>query len=142
MYKHILIATDGSELAGKAVTAGLALAKRLGAKVTAVSAIEPWLSIASSDTAAAFMEYQKAAEQDVARILGQVSTTAREHGVKCETITVTQAAAEAIIDTANSAQCDLIVMSSHGRRGLARVLLGSQAMRVLTLSCVPVLVCR
>jgi nucleotide-binding universal stress UspA family protein len=142
MYKHILIATDGSELAGKAVTAGLALAKRLGAKVTAVSAIEPWLSIASSDTAAAFMEYQKAAEQDVARILGQVSTTAREHGVKCETITVTQAAAEAIIDTANSAQCDLIVMSSHGRRGLARVLLGSQAMRVVTLSSVPVLICR
>src|SRR4029450_13990239 len=101
MYKHILIATDGSELAGKAVTAGLTLAKRLGAKVTAVSAIEPWLSIASSDTAAAFMEYQKAAEQDVARILGQVSTTAQEHGVKCETVTVTQAAAEAIIDTAN-----------------------------------------
>jgi nucleotide-binding universal stress UspA family protein len=142
MYKHILIATDGSELAGKAVTAGLALAKRLGAKVTAVSAIEPWLSIASSDTAAAFMEYQKAAEQDVARILGQVSTTAQEHGVKCETVTVTQAAAEAIIDTANSKQCDLIVMSSHGRRGLARVLLGSQAMRVLTLSSVPVLICR
>jgi nucleotide-binding universal stress UspA family protein len=142
MYKHILIATDGSELAGKAVTAGLTLAKRLGAKVTAVSAIEPWLSIASSDTAAAFMEYQKAAEQDVARILGQVSTTAQEHGVKCETVTVTQAAAEAIIDTANSKQCDLIVMSSHGRRGLARVLLGSQAMRVLTLSSVPVLICR
>ena len=47
MYKHILIATDGSELAGKAVAAGFALAKRLGAKVTAVTAIEPWLSIAS-----------------------------------------------------------------------------------------------
>ena len=60
MYKHILIATDGSELAGKAVAAGLALAKRLGAQVTAVTAIEPWLSIASSDTAGAFMEYQKA----------------------------------------------------------------------------------
>jgi nucleotide-binding universal stress UspA family protein len=142
MYKHILIATDGSELAGKAVAAGLALAKRLGAKVTAVTAIEPWLSIASSDTAAAFMEYQKAAEHDAARILGQVSTVAQEHGVLCETVTVTAAAAEAIIETANSKQCDLIVMSSHGRRGLARVLLGSQAMRVLTLSSVPVLVCR
>jgi nucleotide-binding universal stress UspA family protein len=132
MYKHILIATDGSELAGEAVAAGLALAKRLGAKVTAVTAVEPWLSIASSDTAAAFMEYQKAAEQDAARILGQVGTVAQEHGVLCETVTVIEAAAEAIIKTANSKQCDLIVMSSHGRRGLARVLLGSQAMRVLT----------
>ena len=142
MYKHILIATDGSELAGKAVAAGLALAKRLGAKVTAVTAIEPWLSIASSDTAAAFMAYQEAAGHDAARILGQVSTVAQEYGVQCETITVNEAAAEAIIETANSKQCDLIVMSSHGRRGLARVLLGSQAMRVLTLSSVPVLVCR
>lgn len=142
MYKHILIATDGSELAGKAVATGLALAKQLDAKVTAVTAIEPWLSIASSDTAAAFMEYQNAAQQDAARILGQVSTTAQGYGVRCETVTVTETAAEAIIETANSKLCDLIVMSSHGRRGLARVLLGSQAMRVLTSSSVPVLICR
>jgi nucleotide-binding universal stress UspA family protein len=66
MYKHILIATDSSQLAGKAVEAGLALRKRLGTKVTAVTAIEPRLSIASSDTAAAFMEYQNAAEHDAA----------------------------------------------------------------------------
>jgi len=142
MYKHILIATDGSELAGKAVAAGLDLAKRLAAKVTVVTAIEPWLSIASSDTAAAFMQYQKAAELDAVRILGQVSATAQELGVQCDTITVTETAAEAIIETANNKQCDLIVMSSHGRRGLARVLLGSQATRVLTLSSVPVLICR
>jgi len=140
MYKHILIATDGSELADKAVATGLALAKGLETKVTAVTAIEPWLSIASSDTAAAFMEYQK--ERDAARILGKVGTTAKMHGVQCETITVTETAAEAIIATAKSKQCDLIVMSSHGRRGLVRVLLGSQAMRVLTLSSDPVLICR
>jgi len=108
--------------------------------VTAVTAIEPWLSIASSDTAAAFMEYQK--ERDAARILGKVGTTAKMHGVQCETITVTETAAEAIIATAKSKQCDLIVMSSHGRCGLVRVLLGSQAMRVLTLSSDPVLICR
>ncbi len=142
MYKHILIATDGSELAGKAVAAGLALAKRLGAQVTAVTAIEPWLSIASSDTAAAFMEYQKAAQQDAARILGELSTTAQAQNINCQTISVTDGAAEAIIETANNKHCDLIVMSSHGRRGLARILLGSQAMRVLTLSSVPVLICR
>ncbi len=125
MYKHILIATDGSELAGKAVAAGLALAKLVGAKVTALTAIEPWLS-----------------EQDAAPILGKVSMTAREFDVQCETVTVTDEAAEAIIEASKSKQCDLIVMSSHGRRGLARVLLGSQAMRVLTLSSVPVLICR
>ena len=107
IYKHILIATDGSELAGKAVEAGLALGKRLGTKVTAITAIEPWLSIASSDAAAAFMEYQKAAKRDAARILDQVSTVAQEHGVLCETVTVTEAAAEAIIKTADSKQCDL-----------------------------------
>jgi nucleotide-binding universal stress UspA family protein len=88
------------------------------------------------------MQYQKAAEHDAARILGQVSTAAQELGVQCETVTVTESAAEAIIETANSKKCDLIVMSSHGRRGLARVLLGSQATRVLTLSSVPVLICR
>jgi nucleotide-binding universal stress UspA family protein len=142
MYEHFLIATDGSELAGKAVAAGLALAKQLGAKVTAVNAIEVWPLIESADTAAAFMEYQKLAENDAVRILGQVSAAAQEQGVCCETVTVTGSPAEAIIETANSKQCDLIVMSSHGRRGLARVLLGSQAMRVLTLSSVPVLICR
>jgi nucleotide-binding universal stress UspA family protein len=88
------------------------------------------------------MEYQKAAEHDAERILDQVSTVAQEHGVLCETVTVTEAAVEAIIKTADCKQCDLIVMSSHGRPGLARVLLGSQAMRVLTLSSVPVLICR
>ena len=142
MYKHILIATDGSELAGKAVATGLELAKRLGARVTVLTAIEPWLTIANSDTAAAFMEYQKAAESDAVRILGQVSAAAQEQGVQCATMTVTETAAEAIIETAKNKDCDLIVMSSHGRRGLARLLLGSQATRVLTLSSVPVLICR
>jgi hypothetical protein len=64
------------------------------------------LSIASSDTAEAFMEYQKAAEQDVARIVGEVSTTAKKHGVQYDVVIVTQAAAEAIIETAKSKQCD------------------------------------
>jgi len=145
MYRHILIATDGSELAGKAVAAGLALAKQLDAKVTAVTVIEPWPSIAKHiaiSHAAAFMEYQKAAKHDAARILGEVNRTAQNLGVQCETVTATGSAAEAIIETANGKPCDLIVMSSHGRRGLVRVLLGSQAMRVLTLSSLPVLICR
>ena len=144
MYKHILIATDGSELAGKAVTAGLALAKQLNANVTAVTATEPWTAMVTGEAALAFPveEYEKSAAEDAARILGEVSTTAKAQGVQCETVRVSDFAAEGIIETAKARGCDLIVMSSHGRRGLARMLLGSQAMRVLTLSTVPVLICR
>lgn len=142
MYRHILIATDGSELAAKAVAAGLALGKQLNAKVTAVTATDPWSAIVTGEAAVAFLEYQKAAEKDAERILGEVSATAKAQGVKCDTVHVNDLAAEGIITTAKARGCDLIVMSSHGRRGLARVLLGSQATRVLTFSSVPVLICR
>jgi nucleotide-binding universal stress UspA family protein len=144
MYKHILIATDGSELAGKAVTTGLALAKTLNAKVTAVNATEPWTAMVTGEAALAFPveEYEKGAEESAARILSEVSAAALKQNVLCETIHVKDFPAEAIVSTAKAKGCDLIVMSSHGRRGLARVILGSQATRVLTLSTVPVLICR
>jgi nucleotide-binding universal stress UspA family protein len=144
MYKHILIATDGSELAGKAVTTGLALAKTLGAKVTAVNATEPWTAMVTGEAALAFPidEYEKSAAETAAKVLGGVKAAAAKQGVACETTHVMDFPAEAIIETAKARGCDLIVMSSHGRRGLARVLLGSQATRVLTLSTVPVLICR
>ena len=79
MYKHILIATDGSELAGKAVTTGLALAKQLKAKVTAVTASEPWTSMVTGEAAFAFPveEYEKAAAENATRILGEVSAPRR-----------------------------------------------------------------
>jgi nucleotide-binding universal stress UspA family protein len=144
MYKHILIATDGSELAGKAVTTGLALAKTLGAKVTAVNATEPWTAMVTGEAALAFPieEYEKSAAENAAKILSEVSAAAKKQGVACETVHVNDFPAEGTIATAKARGCDLIVMSSHGRRGLARVFLGSQAMRVLTLSTVPVLICR
>src|SRR5581483_4603078 len=100
MYKHILIATDGSELAGKAVTTGLKLAKALASKVTAVTATEPWTEMVT---------------EEAARILGDVSAAAKAAGVACETVHAKYFAAEAIIDTAKARGCDLIVMSSHGR---------------------------
>jgi nucleotide-binding universal stress UspA family protein len=144
MYKHILIATDGSELAAKAVTTGFALAKALGAKVTAVNATEPWTAMVAGEAALAFPveEYDKGAAESAARILAEVSDVARKQNVACETVHAKDFPAEGIIATANAKGCDLIVMASHGRRGLARVLLGSQAMRVLTLSTIPVLICR
>ena len=144
MYKHILIATDGSELAGKAVTAGLALAKTLNAKVTAINATEPWTAMVTGEAALAFPieEYEKSAEENAAKMLAEVSAAAKKQGVACDTVHVNDFPAEAIIATAKARGCDLIVMASHGRRGLARMILGSQAMRVLTLSTVPVLICR
>ena len=144
MYKHILIATDGSELAGRAVTTGLTLAKALKARVTAVTATEPWSAMVTGEPALVFPieQYEKAAAENAARILSGVSTAAKGSGVECETVHVNDFPAEGIVETAKVKGCDLIVMASHGRRGLSKLLLGSQTTRVLTLSTVPVLVCR
>jgi nucleotide-binding universal stress UspA family protein len=144
MYKHLLIATDGSELAGKAVATGLQLAKALGAKATAVTVTEAWATMVPGEGAFVFPveEYERAAARNAARILADVAARAQELGVPCETVHVTEFPAEGIILTAKDKGCDLIVMASHGRRGLSRVLLGSQAVRVLTHATVPVLICR
>src|SRR5262245_21815080 len=123
MYKHILIATDGSDLAAKAVATGLALAKELKANVTAVTATEPWMAMVSPEGAALSFpidEYEKAAAENAARILAKVREDAANAGVACETLHATNFPADAIIEVAQSRGCDLIVMSSHGRRGLAR----------------------
>jgi len=144
MYKHILIATDGSELAGRAVTTGLALAKVLKARVTAVTATEPWSAMVIGEPALVFpiKEYEKATAENADRILSGVSSSAKDAGVKCETVHVNDFPAEGIVETARAKDCDLIVMASHGRRGLSKLLLGSQTTRVLTLTEMPVLVCR
>ena len=144
MYKHILVATDGSELAAKAVAAGLELAKAVNARATVVTVTEPWTSFLTGDPALTFPidDYEKAAAANAEQLLGSVSTSAKAMGVACETVHAIGFPSEMIIETAKAKSCDLIVMASHGRRGLARVLLGSQAMKVLTESTVPVLICR
>jgi nucleotide-binding universal stress UspA family protein len=144
MYKHILIATDGSELARRAVTAGLALAKALEVRVTVVTVTEPWSAMVIGEPALAFPieDYEKAAAENAARILASAGGAAKDAGVACETVHVSGFPAEGIIATAKDKGCDLIVMASHGRRGLAKLILGSQATRVLALSTVPVLICR
>ena len=145
MFKHILIATDGSELAQKGVDQGLALAKALGAKVTAVTVTEPMAAMMVGEAAIALPldDYDKAASANAAQILAGVGAAAAKAGVACDTLHVKdQYPAEGIVEAAKARGCDLIVMTSHGRRGLSKLLLGSQATRVLTLSEVPVLVCR
>jgi nucleotide-binding universal stress UspA family protein len=145
MYTHILIATDGSELAAKAVTQGLAIAKALGARATALTVTEPWVAVAPGEVAMAFpvKEYDESVTANAARILKAVEDQAMSLAVPCDTVHVKdQFPAEGIIETATLHNCDLIVMASHGRRGLMRLLLGSQANKVLTQSTVPVLICR
>jgi nucleotide-binding universal stress UspA family protein len=145
MYKHLLVATDGSDLAARAVTAGLTLARHLGAKVTILTATEPWSTMTGGEGSAfdfPIEEYEKAAVSQAQGILAKVSDEAKAAGVDCETVHVRDFPAEAILATANARGCDLIVMASHGRRGMARLLLGSQAARVVTMSSIPVLVCR
>lgn len=144
MYKHVLIATDGSDLAQKAVTHGLALAKALGARVTAVTVTEPLATLITGDVIAfPTEEYERAVTQSAQAILSAVTETAKEHGIACETLhEKDQFPAEGIIHAAKSGGCDLIVMASHGRRGLSKVLLGSQTTQVLTHTSIPVLIYR
>lgn len=145
MYAHILIATDGSDLANNAVEQGLTLAKTLGSKVTAITVTEPWTAAVSGEWAVAFPveEYEKAAASNALKVLAQVTEQAKRIGVPCETVHVQdQFPAEGIVAEAKARGCDLIIMASHGRRGIAKFVLGSQATRVLAHSTVPLLICR
>ncbi len=145
MYKHILIASDGSELAQKAVDQGLALAKALDAKALAVTVTEPLSMVAPGEVAITFPidEYEKGAAATAAEILSGVAAAAKAAGVACETLHMKDSyPAEGIVAAAEKQGCDLIVMASHGRRGLRRLVLGSQANEVVTHSTIPVLICR
>lgn len=145
MYRHILIATDGSELAGKALDHGLALAKGVGAKVTLLHVTEPFPVVMSEEAILAnpIEDYDKAVVASAEKILGRASEAAAKAGV---TATArhekNQYPAEGIVKAAGAVGADLIVMASHGRRGISKLLLGSQATEVLTHSKIPVLVCR
>jgi nucleotide-binding universal stress UspA family protein len=147
MYRHILIPTDGSELAGRAVQHGLSLAKSIGAKVTALT-VEGSFDVYRVpvsrlyEMSGAFAEHAERAKAHAQRILDGVADEARAAGVVCETIQVEKDQAyQGIIDTAQQRGCDLIVMASHGRSGLAAIVLGSVTTKVLTHTKIPVLVC-
>jgi len=148
MYQNILIATDGSELASKAVTHGVALAKQLNVPVTMVTVTEGWSALELSHMARQgaknpIFQFEEMAATAASNILHKAKQIADSQGVSCDTIHIQdQHPAEGIITAARVKSCDLIVMASHGRRGLDRVLLGSQANEVLTHSTVPALIVR
>lgn len=147
MYTHILISTDGSELAQHGVDHGLSLAKALGSKVTIITTTQPmaipsvgmvesWVG-SSSD----FARYDDSRRKLADSILSAVKVTAEKLGVDAITVYVPDALpAVAIVSAAQERGCDLIVMASHGRRGIKRALLGSQTSEVLALTKIPVLV--
>ena len=148
MYRHILIATDGSELADKGVTQGANLANELGAKVTLVTVTEEWSPVAMAQQVERGVQnaleiFEQAAAKEAAAVLDHASVTVDGQGVPFETLHIAgQHPAEGILEAAKDVGCDLIVMASHGRRGIRRVLLGSQAAEVLAHTHVPVLIIR
>jgi nucleotide-binding universal stress UspA family protein len=145
MYRHLLIAIDGSDLARAALDHGFALAKALGAEVTVITVTEPWDVVVIPEAAIAFPPagYDESVAASSAQILSEASETARRQGIACRTRHVPDRyPAEGIAETAKELGCDLIVMASHGRRGVRRLVLGSVANEVVTQSAVPVLICR
>ena len=148
MYQHILIATDGSELATKALAHGLELAKRVGAQVTVVTVTESWSPFDMAQEAREgrpdpIGQFESIAAKAANRILADAAQRAKALGVSADCVHVKDRyPAEGIMSAANDKQCDLIVMGSRGLRGISRLLLGSQAYEVLTHCRVPSLVVR
>ncbi len=146
MFKRILIPTDGSQVARKAISAGIALAKQLGASVVGYTAVEPLEGFYYEGGGRRLAEFKTLEERNEAqarRYLVEIEKAARTAGVVCEVVvTLTAAPYQGIIATARKKKCDLIFMSSHGRGGLASLLLGSVSQKVLAHSKIPVTIYR
>jgi nucleotide-binding universal stress UspA family protein len=145
MYKNILIATDGSELAEKALRDGISLGKAIGAKITVLTVTIPFHIFTTNVQMIEDIrpQYNKRMEEQAANILGAAVDAAKAAGIACDTVHVEhEHPYQAIIDTAVSNGCDLIEMASHGRRGVSAILIGSETLKVLTHSKIPVLVHR
>jgi nucleotide-binding universal stress UspA family protein len=147
MYKHILIPTDGSKLAGKGIKAGVKLARALGARVTGVYVIPPYVppmyGEGSIYPGVSTQVYRKYTEKQAKKALAAIEIEADTAGVPCATKFLTAPKpSEGIMKAARARKCDLIAMASHGRGGLGGLLLGSETNGVLAHSKIPVVVLR
>jgi nucleotide-binding universal stress UspA family protein len=145
MYKQVLIAVDGSDLSDKALKQGLELARAIGAKVTILNVTPPWSSVAVGEVAVMFppQEYEENMAAAAAKLLERSGAQSAAMGVAFDTVRVSDPQPyKAILGTAAERGCDLIVMGSHGRRGIAGLLLGSETTKTLTHGKIPVLVYR
>ena len=145
MYKNILVPTDGTEFAEQAISHAVALAKLVGAKLTGVTVTPPLWAMAVDGVVVTDTpeDYQKWAKQVSAERLAVIHKAAVAAGIACDTVHVEDNQPyQGIIKVAKDKGCDLIVMASHGRRGMTALLLGSETQKVLTHSTIPVLVYR
>jgi nucleotide-binding universal stress UspA family protein len=148
MYKHILVPTDGSKLSAKAARTAANLAKALGAKMTGVYVTAPYVTPSYGEVVAyapplTERRYKDLAAREAKKALAAIEIEAQADGVPYGAVSITdQHPWKAIVRVAQARKCDVIVMASHGRRGLAGLLLGSETNKVLTHSKIPVLVCR
>ncbi|MDN3920720.1 universal stress protein [Roseateles violae] len=144
MFKRILVPTDGSDITAKAVNAAIGMARVHGAQLYTLSVKEPFpYSAVSEMQPTPPQEFFDAQERIAGARVKEVVATAAEAGVPCSAHTVEALHAwEAIIEHANNNQCDLLVMASHGRRGVSALLLGSETQKVLTHCTIPVLIVR
>ena len=148
MYKHILLPTDGSKLSDRSVQRGIELAAALGARVTSVHVIPEFRMMADESfalptSADLKKRYDRESKARAEKMLAKIDGRAAEAGVKHSGVAVmADVPYEQIIETARKSKCDLIVMASHGRRGLSGLLLGSETSKVLMHSKIPVLVIR
>jgi len=149
VFKHILIPTDGSNLAAKGARTGIRLAKALGARVTGLYVVFPYVPPVYSEAALYYApglspkEGKRVYQEQAKKALDRLAADARKAGVPCTTRFATMGYPwRAILQVARSARCDAIVMASHGRGGLAGLILGSETTQVLARSRIPVLVVR
>ena len=147
MFKHILVPTDGSKLSFKALDLGASLAQSSNAKLTVVTVSAPYSDMVSGDgymlAAIAPHDWELALAKRAAVIQRDVEKRLAKRKIASAFVAVTVNDVHAgILETAKRRKCDLIVMASHGRRGLSALLMGSETNKVLTHSKLPVLVCR
>jgi len=147
MFKHILLPTDGSKLSGKAVKTGVEFARKTKARITVIHVVPEFKILVDEGITVLNPALKKRFEEEgrgrAQKMLDEVAAKARARGVRCSTVSVaSDLPYQQIIATARKEKCDLIMMASHGRRGLSSLLLGSETAKVLTHSKVPVLVLR
>ena len=145
MYHHILIPTDGSPLSTVAVEHSMDFARDAGARVTVLTVVGPFDTSSTDAVGLADIraDYERRARMQAAQILTDAQLKAKARGVPCEVEQLeSDSPYDVIIKTADKRGCDLIAMASHGRRGVAAIVLGSETLKVLTHSKIPVLVYR
>lgn len=148
MFNHILLPTDGSKLSDNAVKEGIAFAKEINAKVTVIHVVPEFQMVADEGFVAPMsaqfkQRFEEESRARAQKIIDKVEKMAKTAGVACSGVIVSSDFPyQMIIHNAQKQKCDLIMMASHGRRGLSGLLLGSETAKVLTHSKIPVLVVR